>query len=112
MPLDDTDRLRALLGEDIPEDGSASDTLFTNAEIQSYLDANPGNIERAAYDGWRVKAARLANLVDTTEGNVQRKFSQLSTNAEAMVKVYLHAVDGPIEGRTRVGRAVRPGVEW
>jgi hypothetical protein len=112
MPLDDNDRLRALLGEDVPPGGSVADTLFTNEEIQRFLTDNPGNIERAAYDGWRVKAARLSNLVDTTEGNVQRKFSQLSANAETMVKTYLHSVNGPTEGRTRVGRAVRPGVEW
>jgi hypothetical protein len=112
MPLTDLDRLRALLGEDIPTGGTVADTLFSNEEIQGYLDANPDNLERAAYDGWRVKAARLSNLVDTTEGNVQRKFSQLTSNAEAMVKTYQHAQAGPTEGRTRIGRAVRPGVEW
>ncbi len=111
MPMSDADRLRGLLGEDIPDGGSASDTLFRDEEIQRFLDDNP-DIDRAAYEGWKVKAARLSNLVDTVDGNIARKFSQLLDNANDMVKIYLKASDGPTEGRTRVGRAVRPGVEW
>lgn len=112
MPQSDAQKLRALLGEDIPDGGDANDTLFSNEEIQRYLDDNPDSLERAAYDGWRVKAGRLSNLVDTTEGNIQRKFSQLATRAGDMVKLYAKSSSGATEGRTRVGRAVRPGVEW
>lgn len=111
MPTTDQDRLRALLGEDIPDEGQAADTLFKDSEIQEFLDGTP-NLDRAAYEGWRVKAARLSNLVDTTDGNIQRKFSQLLDHANDMVKLYSRTSSGPTEGRTRVGRAVRPGVEW
>lgn len=111
MALTDTQRLRAMLGEDIPVGGTELDTLFTDLEILEFIETNP-TLERAAYEGWRVKAARLASLVDTTEGNSQKKFSQLRTHAEEMIKLYQRASDGPTEGRTRVGRIVRPGVEW
>lgn len=112
MALTDSQRLRALLGEDIPANGAATDTLFTDEEILDFLDQTTGNVERAAYEGWRVKAARLANLVDTTEGNSQKKFSQLLDNANDMIKLYLRSSSGPTEGRTRIGRARRAGVEW
>lgn len=111
MPLTPNQRLRQLLGEDIPVGSSDVDTLFTEEEIDDLLAENE-DLERAAYEGWRVKAARLSNLVDNTEGNVQRKFSQLLDNANDMIKLYLRSSGGPTEGRTRVGRIRRPGVEW
>lgn len=112
MALTPDQKLRSLLGEDIPEGGTEADTMFSDAEIGDLLAENPVNLERAAYEGWRVKAARLASLVDTTEGNSQKKFSQLLSHAQDMIKLYLRATSGPTEGRTRVGRIVRPGVEW
>lgn len=111
MSMTDADRLRALLGEDIPDGGAAADTLFKDEEIQEYLETTP-SINRAALAGWRVKAARLSNLVDTTEGNVQRKFSQLAAAAYDAIKLYERSDDGPTEGRARVGRATRPPVQW
>lgn len=111
MAQTDADRLRAMLGEDIPDGGSQADTLFTTDEIVELLAANP-NLEIAAYEGWRVKAARLSSLVDTTEGNSQKKFSQLRANAEEMIKLYLRSSQGPTEGRSRVGRIVREPIEW
>lgn len=112
MALTDDQRLRGLLGEDIPAAGTASDTLFTDEEITDLLLQANSNVERAAYEGWRVKAARLSSLVDTTEGNSQKKFSQLLDNANDMIKLYLRSSSGPTEGRTRIGRARRAGVEW
>lgn len=111
MTLTPDERLRQLLGEDIPDGGQASDTMFSDDEIEDLLISNE-DIERAAYEGWRIKAARFSNLVDTTEGNAQKKFSQLLDNATDMIKMYLRSSSGPTEGRTRIGRAVRPGVEW
>lgn len=104
-------RLRQLLGEDIPPDGTEADTLFSEEEIVDLIESNP-DLERAAFEGWRVKAARLSSLVDTTEGNAQRKFSQLLDNAETMIKIYQRSSGGATEGRSRVGRIVRPGIEW
>lgn len=112
MALTQGEKFRQLLGESIPAGGAEDDTLFTNEEVGEFLSDNSDNIERAAYEGWRVKAARLSNLVDTTEGNSQKKFSQLLDNAMDMIKIYQRASEGSTEGRTRVGRIKRPGVEW
>lgn len=116
MPLTSSEKLRQLLGEQIPDGGTEADTLFTEEEIEDLLVSVPegseDGMERAAYSGWRVKAAKLSNLVDTTEGNVQRKFSQLLDNAQDMLKVYSRTSSGATEGRARVGRARRAGVEW
>lgn len=103
-------QLRGLLGETITEDMTESDSLFTDEEITGLISSNP-SLERAAYEGWRIKAARLSNLVDTTEGNAQRKFGQLHDNALDMVKLYQRSSSGPTEGRTRIGRIRRPGIE-
>lgn len=112
MPLTDKQKLRQLLGEMTPTGGSEADTLFSEEEIQEFLDDNPESLERAAYEGWRAKAAKLSSLVDTTEGNSQKKFSQLLDNALDMVKVFLKSSEGATEGRTRIGQIRRPGVEW
>lgn len=111
MALSREDKLRQLLGEQVPPGGSESDTLFTLEEINDLLSEN-GDMERAAFEGWRVKAAKLSNLVDSTEGNSQRKFSQLHSQALDQIKIYMRSSPGPTEGRARVGRAVRPPVEW
>lgn len=111
MALTQGEKLRQLLGESIPAGGAEEDTLFTDEEITEFISDTP-NLERAAYEGWRVKAAKLSNLVDTTEGNSQKKFSQLKDNALDMVKLYQRATEGATEGRTRIGRIKRQGVEW
>lgn len=99
-------KLRSLLGEEIPEGGSEDETLFTDEKIAELLASN-SELERAAYEGWRIKAAKLSSLVDTTEGNAQRKFGQLLDNALDMVKIYQRSSSGPTEGRTRIGHIKR-----
>lgn len=111
MPLTAHDKLRQLIGEEKVAGGSDADTLFSDEEIEDFLSENE-DIERAAYEGWRAKAAKLSNLVDTTEGNAQRKYSQLHDQALEMVKQYFRSSSGPTEGRTRIGRAVRAPMEW
>jgi hypothetical protein len=111
MSLTQDERLRELLGEEIPDGGSAGDTLFTDRQIEDLLEQYP-DLDRAAYEGWRRKAAKLSNLVDTTEGNSQKKFSQLLSNANDMVKLYLRSTSGATEGRSRVGRLRREPVPW
>ena len=107
MAMSDEARLRLLLGEKIPEDGTDADTMFTDDEIKDFLEMSEDNMDRAAYEGWRAKAAQFSNLVDTTEGNYSRKFGQLLANANAMAKQYLRSSGGLTEGRTRIGRIVR-----
>lgn len=103
--------LRMRLGESYPEGGSASDTLFTDAEIETIIKMAPSS-GRAAFEGWRVKAAKLSTLVDTTEGNTSRKFSQSLANAEKMMRQWSRSGDGATEGRARVGRIRRSDDQW
>lgn len=112
MALDEREQVRLLLGEMIPAGGSDTDTLLTDEELDHFLVQGAGNLERAAYEGWRAKAAKLSNLVDTTEGNEQRKYSQLHTQAMAMIGHYAKASGGETEGRTRVGRIRRDPIPW
>lgn len=107
MPITDADRLRDLLGEAIPEGGDESDTLFTDEKIDDLLSTANGDVERAAYEGWRVKAAQLSDLVDLTEGNASRAMSDAHAHALDMVKHFQRASGGPTEGRTRIGRIRR-----
>jgi hypothetical protein len=107
MALSQAKQLRQLLGEVVPEDGTDEDTLFTDETIQQLLDDNPDNIERAAFEGWKIKAAHFANLVDVTDGNASRAMSDLMNNADKMVKIFLRSSAGPTEGRTRIGRIRR-----
>jgi hypothetical protein len=88
MVLTDVDRVRLLLGESIPENGSEDDTMFSNARIQDLLDGVGGVVPLAVLDGWRAKAAEYANLVDVSEGNSARAMSDLHKNALAMVEQY------------------------
>ena len=107
MAISDSERLRLLLGEQIPDTGRPEDTLFSEAEIAQLLTDANGDFDRAAYEGWRLKAAIFANLVDVTEGNASRAQSDLHAKALDMMKVYARATEGPTEGRTRVGKLVR-----
>lgn len=107
MALTDQDRLRGLLGEPIPEGGSASETLFSDLEIQDLLTQAGGNLDRAAYEGWRIIAAHFAQLVDTADGNASRAMSDLHDHAIKMIAMYGRSSQGPTEGRTRIGRIRR-----
>lgn len=89
MPFTDVDRVRRLIGESIPADGSEADTMFTNDQIQDMLDSVvDGNLTRAALEGWKAKAAEYANLVTVSEGNSMRQMSDLHKNALAMIKKF------------------------
>lgn len=107
MALSDVERVRQLLGEETDVDGDAGETLFTDEAIQQLLDEAGGNIERAVYEGWRIKAANFSSLVDITEGNASRAMSDLMDHALKMVATYARSTAGPTEGRTRIGRIVR-----
>lgn len=107
MAITDADRLRGLLGEEIPEGGDETDTLFTDERITDLLTMTGDNVERAAYEGWRIKAAKLSDLVDITEGNASRAMSDAHAHALDMIKHYQRASGGPTEGRTRIGRIKR-----
>lgn len=88
MAFGDVDRLRLILGEPIPADGSEGDTMFTNVQLQDFLSQADADLSKAAVLGWQIKAADYANLVDVAEGNSSRAMSDLHKNALAMVKYY------------------------
>lgn len=98
--------LRGMLGESLLGVTEA-DTLFTNQRLNEMIESASGNLERAAFDGWREKAAMLANLVTVTEGAASREMTELHDKALEMVKLYARSSTGPTEGRTRIGRIVR-----
>lgn len=103
---DQISELRGMLGERIPQGGTSADTLFDDDQIVRWIESNP-SLERAAFDGWRAKAAEFANLVSVTDGAASREFSDLLKNAKDMASLYQRSSDGPTEGRARVGRIVR-----
>lgn len=102
MAITDAERLRALLNDTDPDD-----PILSAEQITDLLTASDGDLERAAFDGWRIKAAYYADLVDVTEGNASRAMSDLHDHALLMMKTYERSRGGPTEGRTRIGRIVR-----
>lgn len=101
------DKLRVLLGEKIPEGGSDADTYFTDAEIGNILGDAGGNLRRAAYEGWQMKAAYYAELITVSEGNALRQMSDLHKHALDMVKQFSGPGSNLTAGRTRIGRIRR-----
>jgi hypothetical protein len=79
--------LRARLGEDIPPGGADTDTLFKDTEIADLVSAW-GSADSAVARGWEIKAARLADLVDMTEGSTSRRMSKAFDHAMAMADAY------------------------
>lgn len=84
---EDDDALRLRLGERVPSPGSDADTMFSLDEITAILAAS-ASLLQATVLGWQMKAAELARLVDTAEGDSSRKLSQRYAQAEKMVKVW------------------------
>ena len=74
MAMTTEERLRSYLGEMIPVGGSASDTLFSEDQIDDLLTRH-GSPEAARREGWEWKAGILATLVTTTEASSTRKLS-------------------------------------
>jgi len=106
--ITDTDRLRALIGESIPEGGQDSDTLFSVDEIADLLTRH-GTVEKSLGEAWEMKAAKLSNLVDVYEGDQRRLLSQSARQALEMAK-YFTGKDGVGTPKTRVHRIRRDGI--
>lgn len=105
MATPDEARLRLMLGEKIPTDGTEADTLFSDAEITDLLLRN-GSVEDSLGEGWNTKAAIFASLVDTIEGSSRRAMSDLHNQALKMVALYegSNAISPAV---TRVHKIVR-----
>ena len=87
MAMTHTERLRAFLGETIPPAKTASDTLFTEDQIEDLLSRH-GSPEAARSEGWELKAAALATLVTTVEGSSQRKLSDAHKAAVRQAQLF------------------------
>lgn len=109
MALDQITRLRQLIGERIPSGGTQADTMFTDIEVQDFLDRAGNSLYQAAYIGWQAKAATYAGLASTTEGNASRLNSDLHDHAMRMVKMFEGFLTVSVQGRTRIGKIARPG---
>ncbi|PYS90481.1 MAG: hypothetical protein DMF62_04780 [Acidobacteria bacterium] len=94
------ERLRLLLGESIPAGKTDADTMFSNEEVDDFLETG-STVEAAAWHGWMAKMANYANLVTVNEGNAMRELTELHKAAKRMVDLY--AGFAPTSGR---GRAV------
>lgn len=97
---------RLLLGEPIPEGGTESDTLITDAQLTDWITDLP-SLNAVLLRGWEVKRAHFASLVNVVDGASSREFEVLFERASQMVKTYSIAAEGPRSGRARVGRIVR-----
>lgn len=90
---EETDRLRLLLGEPIPEGGDEQDTFFTELQVQSLLDNNNDSMNLAAVEGWTMKMARYARLIDMDEAGAARKLSQKYRQAREMSNFFIKLTD-------------------
>lgn len=103
----DSERVRSLLGEAIPASGTDADTMFSDDEIEDFLEEGFQDVNAAAYFGWREKAANYSNMVNVNEGNAAREMSDLHRQALRMMAIYVGYVETPSRGRARMGNIVR-----
>lgn len=76
------EKLRRLIDERVPANGTDADTRFTDAELDELL-ADAANIDLAAAEGWRRKAGMLAReigqVASSRAGDVQVDMVNLQT---------------------------------
>lgn len=107
MNRSDNARVRALIGESIPDGKAASDTMFSDDEVEDFLESGNQDVFQAAYWGWMEKAANYAKMVNVNEGNAARELSDLHRQALRMADRYVGYVNTPSRGRARMGKIVR-----
>lgn len=90
---EETERLRLLLGEAIPEDGDEQDTFFTDTQLETILSDNNDQMSLAAVEGWTMKMARYARLIDMDEAGAARKLSQKYRQAREMTNFFIKTVN-------------------
>jgi hypothetical protein len=91
MATETEDRLRLLLGEAYTEPQTEADTFFLDARITKLLADNSDNLNMAAAEGWAMKAAEYARLIDRDESGTNVKLSQKYRQAREMMNVFLKA---------------------
>lgn len=105
------DLVRLQCGESIPPGGTDADTMFTDQQIQTFLDTNNNSVNSATANAWRVKAANFAAQVDIVEGNSQRKMSQAYQQAQSQSHYWANQPDNNAyigKSRQMVNRRTMP----
>lgn len=100
-------RVRALLGESVPVGGDETNTMFSDAEIDDFVEQGVDDVYASAYWGWIEKAANYSRLVDVNEGNAARSLSDLHRQALRMITRFEAYVPTPGRGRARMGNIIR-----
>lgn len=95
---------RQLVGEIVPGGGTDSDTMFTDDQVTAIIDA-AADINSAAAEGWRQKAARYADMVDVSEAGESLDLSDLHEKALKQVKYFEGLVSAT--GGTRIHKLAR-----
>lgn len=96
------DLVRLQCGEVIPDGGVDTDTLFTDGQIQTFLDSCGNMVNAATAMAWRTKAAIFATQVDIVEGNSQRKMSQAYEAAKSQATYWAaQPEDNRLIGKSR-----------
>lgn len=84
---------------------------YTDAMLGAEIDADDGDLNKAAFNIWTQKAARSAELVDISEGGSSRKMGDIYEQALSMAKHFAGLIIGgepePLS-RTRVHKLTRP----
>lgn len=107
MALTDNERLRLLVGEPIPDDGTEVDTLFTDEQIDDLVTRH-GSPELAQQEAWAIKAALMVTLVTTVEGSSRRQLSDQHKAALAQAEAVSSGGGVELSGaRTVIGNIVR-----
>lgn len=101
------EHLRLLLGESITPGKTDADTMFSNEEIDDFLETSSGDVFAAAFHGWVAKMGNYANLVTVNEGNAMRELTELHKAAKRMVDQYSGYAPTPGRGRAHIGNIRR-----
>jgi hypothetical protein len=97
MTVENIARVRANTNE--PSGGSYDDVT-----IQTLLDAYDENVNLTSAAIWREKAASMAGMVDITEGNSSRKWSNAYKQALEMAASFTEETEG---GGSAIGSGAR-----
>lgn len=82
---------------------------FEDADLNARIDTAEGDLRFVAGQVWSVKAARLSNLVDVTDGPSSRKLSQMHDHALKMSEHYSSVqVTASVGNRSGTRAIVRP----
>jgi len=78
--------LRQHVGDRLLAGMSSDDLFFTDSELQTILVKNLNNVAAATIEGWFIKMAQYAELVDHVESGAERRMRQKFVNAREIYK--------------------------